>query len=1005
MNNNTTVEITEIPQAKKERGAFFLRRIQQRLSSSSSSYLFFCFLVPVILTYLVYLAMEIHPFGDGSVLVLDLNAQYVYFFEALRNFVYGEADMLYTFSRALGGEFIGIYAYYVASPLSFIVALFPEGHMLEALLTLFLLKSGLCGLTLGFYLHKNSKNPNKVIIIALSAMYALSAYGIVHQHNTMWIDAMMWLPLLTYGIEQLVKFGKFKLFVIMLALTIWSNFYIGYMVCIYVALYFFYYFIAYGDGRNNPRGEKAHFLRSFIRIVFFSAIAVAMAAFIILGAYYALSFGKNDFTSPDWTPKMKYEFLDLFTKFLPGSYDTVRPEGLPFIYTGLLTLFLVPVYFVSKKVRVREKVGAGVILGFFALSMCVTTLDLIWHGFQNPNWLNTRYSFMFCFLLIVFAYKGFGNIRQISAKFLLAVFSFLVLFVAVCQKQEFETYVKTDSKLLAMETVFLSLLAASIIFTLLCLIIKNKKVRSRESLAGILAAIVCIEIFCSALTCVTKFDSDVVYSGYNGYTSFLERQREISDKVFEGDKSFYRMEKTEIRAVNDNMALGNKGVSNSTSTLNADTIEFLQKMGLCSHSHWSQYTGYSPVSNSFLGIKYIVDSKTSATAPLYYTEAYSTEDLIAYRNDYALSLAFGVDAGIKNFDMDFTESHFKRLNKLMATASGLDGVEIFAPIDIDSTETENCETTSHSGHYRYSPETDTEATVTFKVTSPVDGEIFFFAPSEYKREASFSVNGTPMGSYFGNDSDRMISLGVYEVGEEIEVELTIDGDELYLLKHVDYFCYIDTEAYEAVFSKLLAGPQYAIDEGFKDSHLTGKITTENQAQTILTTIPYDEGWNIYLDGEKVEIYETLDALIAFDIPEAGEHTLEMRYMPKLYVIGYTLSIMGTAVFLVLCVIELVWKKLFRRLLKLEGANADDIYWTLDDFDIDTEEERALPPPENESIIKKAKALLAKITQKKAVPAEDTAEAEAAEKPTEDTSEEDKTDGNATESESEDNGGI
>ena len=112
----------------------FLRRIptpramalslQGRLGASSSSYLVFCFIIPVLLMYLIYLAMEIHPFGDGSVLVLDLNGQYVYFFEALRNAIFGEGSLLYSFYRALGGEFIGMYAYYLASPLSYLVALF-----------------------------------------------------------------------------------------------------------------------------------------------------------------------------------------------------------------------------------------------------------------------------------------------------------------------------------------------------------------------------------------------------------------------------------------------------------------------------------------------------------------------------------------------------------------------------------------------------------------------------------------------------------------------------------------------------------------------------------------------------------------------------------------------------------------------------------------------------------------------------------------------------------------
>ena len=108
----------------------FLKNLQQKLYACPSSYLAFCFLVPVILMFGVYLTRALHPFGDGTPLVLDLNAQYVYFFEGLRNLVYGDADsFLYSFSRSLGGEFMGMYAYYLASPLSYLVALFPQSKM------------------------------------------------------------------------------------------------------------------------------------------------------------------------------------------------------------------------------------------------------------------------------------------------------------------------------------------------------------------------------------------------------------------------------------------------------------------------------------------------------------------------------------------------------------------------------------------------------------------------------------------------------------------------------------------------------------------------------------------------------------------------------------------------------------------------------------------------------------------------------------------------------------
>ena len=942
MNTNTITENTV-----KEKKPFFLRRIQDRITNSRSSYLVFCFIVPAILMYLLYLAREIHPFGNGSVLVLDLNAQYVYFFESLRNFVHGDADLFYSFSRALGGEFVGIYAYYLASPLSYIVALFPQDRMLEALLTLFILKVGLCGYTFGYYLHKNSRNTNKVMIIAFSVMYSLCAYAVIHQNNTMWIDAMIWLPLLTLGIEQLVKFGKYKLFVISLALTIWSNYYIGYMVCIFVAAYFFFYLYAYGDGRNNPRGEKAHNIRSFIRIAVFSAIGVAISAFIVLGAYYSLSFGKNEFSNPNWSLMSNFKVLDFLTKFLPASYDTVRPEGMPFVYTGLLTLILVPIYFVSKKISLREKLASGAFILFFALSFFASTLDLIWHGFQVPNWLNTRYSFLFCFFLLVLAYKGFGNLRKVSEKVVLGISAFIVLFVAVCEKQTFETYLATDKKLLTYECVWLSIIITGILLALLCSLMKLKNVKKRESLSGILAAVVCIEIVCSSISCMSTFDKDVIYSDYSGYNEFLVEMRDITEKVQENDKGFYRMEKVDQRRVNDNMALAAFGLSGSTSTLNADTIRFLRLMGYASSSHWSQYLGGNPVNDSLLGIKYVIDKKDSKFETNYgYTPEYIASPNTAYLNPYALSLAYGVDGSVKDFDPDSYDSHFVRLNSLISDMLGEEEtLDVFAPITIDDTSVKYVSVSTISSHTKYTSESEGNASVAFTITAPRGGEIFFYAPSDYTRETKLRVNNRDLGNYFEGNTNRIISLGTFEEGETIIVTLTLSQGDLYLKQDSEYFYYIDNEVFEDAFARLKANPQYVIDEGFEQSHLTGTISTEKDSQTIFTTIPYDKGWHIIVDGKEVETYEVMNALVAFDIEGAGDHTLEMRYFPTEYKLGLTISAVGIIIFIAIMIIELMAKALFRRFMKLEERECDDVLWLLEDFDEDAEQEMMLTDEE------------------------------------------------------------
>ncbi len=924
----------------------FLRKIQRKISSLPGSYLIYCFIIPVVLMYLIYLSMEIHPFGDGSVLVLDLNGQYVYFFEALRRAVYGDASLLYSFSRALGGEFMGIYAYYLASPLSYIVALFPKERILEALLTIILLKTGLCGFTFGFYLHKNSAKTNKVVVVAFSVMYALCAYAVIYQNNIMWIDAMILLPLIAYSIEQLIKNRRYKLFVITVALGILSNFYIGYMLCIFVAVYFFYYYFAYNDSRNNPHGEKAHFLRSFIRLAVFSVLAVAIAAVIIFTAYYSLTFGKTTFSNTNWSFAENFEILDFLTKFLPGSYDTVRPEGLPLVYCGVLTLILVPVYFMSKKIAAREKIASLLLLAFFVLCFIVRPLDLIWHGFQRPNWLNYRQSFMFCFILLVLAYKGFGNLRKVSEKFLLGISAVIILFTAICGKLEFETYVESDSKLLQVQTVWLTISAVIACLVCLCLLIRTKSYRKRENICGILAAVVCIEIFCSSLACVVQFDSDVVYSKYSSYNNFVSGLRPITDTVKEEDTTFYRMEKVMHRKLNDNMALGIRGLSNSTSTLNSSTIAFLNKMGYASKSHWSKYLGGTPVNDSLLGIKYIIDYQSSSDLEGYYEKITSDEKYSAYRNPYALSVAYGVADAINDFNMEESSpSHFETLNSLISAMLGdQGGTEVFKPIAIEDTQTSNCIVDSISKHQKYSKINDsTTAYVTYTIIAPCDGEIYFYIPTSYVREVDLSVNGSGTGTFGGNETNRIICLGRFEEGSTVKVRLTLKDDPFYAMTGYNYFYYIDRECFDEAFERLLANPQYITDEGCTDDHITGKISTTEQDQTILTTIPYDKGWHVIVDGSEVEIYETLDALMTFRIADAGEHTLELKYMPTAFSLGSKITIIGIIVFAIICIAEFVIKKLTKGKYSFSLSSGGDTPWVLEDFDEDFEQSLAEPP--------------------------------------------------------------
>lgn len=910
----------------------FLRNLQNKISQFPSVYLLFCFLVPATLMYLVYLSMGIHPFGDGSVLVLDLNGQYVYFYESLRNAIYGDGSFLYTFFRALGGEYMGMYAYYLASPLSYIVALFPASRILEALLTIILIKTGLCGFSFGFYLHKHSANPNRIMVVAFSVMYALCSFAVVHQNNIMWIDSIFWLPIVTYSIEQLIKHRKYKLFVISLAISMMSNYYIGYMICIYSLVYFFYYLLAHDGETVNPHTEKRHTIKSFLRFAFFAVLAAAIAGFIVLAAYYSLSFGKNDFSSPNVSLKEKFSLLDFFTKFLPGSYDTVRPEGLPFVYCGMISVILAPVYFMAKNIKAREKIATLALLSFFVLSF-ISPLDIVWHGFQNPNWLNHRYSFMFCFILLVVGYKAFGNLRRVNEKFILAICAFIALFVCVCEKLEFETYVVSAEKLDSIFTVWFTVAITIALFVVICLVIRMRSRRNREGVIAILAALICIEMFCNSLTMVVQFDSDVVYSSYSGYNTFIGDLRPVTDELKEYDPSFYRAEKTMHRKYNDNMALGLRGLSNSTSTLNASTIKFLSNMGYTSRSHLSQYNGGTPVNDSLLGVKYVIDSKNSDKLVNYFEKienVFTSEKYVVYKNPYALSVAYEVSADVNEFNFDDYDTYFEKLNALVGAMQGADSTpEIFKPIvNYDDTYS-GCEKSASYFKTTYTAFDGDVATITYSFVATTSAEYYFYTPTDKTKDCTLYVNGTSLGNYLGSNTKHIFSLGWFEEGENVNVKIEFEEESLSLKNGCNYIWYLDRPVFEECFSDLLDNPQFIIDENYKEDDLTGKIVTDKDNVTVLSTIAYDEGWQVFVDGKQVETYQTLDSLIAFDIEDAGEHSVEFKYMPRIYVIGATLSIVGICIFALLCCADFVLKKTVFAKKQLEIS---DTPWVLEDFD-------------------------------------------------------------------------
>ena len=64
---------------------------------------------------------------------------------------------------------------------------------------------------------------------------------------------------------------------------------------------------------------------------------------------------------------------------------------------------------------------------------------------------------------------------------------------------------------------------------------------------------------------------------------------------------------------------------------------------------------------------------------------------------------------------------------------------------------------------------------------------------------------------------------------------------------------------------------------------------------MFTSIPYDKGWIVKVDGKVVETRKIWNSLLGFAITN-GEHTIELSFIPEGWKIGVAISIVSLFVF-------------------------------------------------------------------------------------------------------------
>lgn len=879
---------------------------------------FSAFFIPVIIMYVSYAIFGIYPFGEESVLVLDLNGQYVYYFEALRDAFWGEESILYNWSRNLSGGYAGIIGYYLASPFTLIVMLLPRTMLLGSLLIMILAKVGTASVAFSYYLQK-SKGMNPFQSMLFSTLYALCAYGVIQAMNPMWLDGVVMLPFVALGVEYLINDGRKLNFIIPLAIMFVANFYIGYIIGIFTFLYFIFYLFA-GRDKSIKKFRSEDYLKTTGRFVLSTGIALLLSLFMILPVYKALQLGKFDFTEPDFSFATQFDPLNFFTQLLPAQYDSVNVQGLPEIYCGLITVVLLPIFYANKKIDLSKKIGYTALLTVLYLCMYIRPLDMVWHGFQMPNWLPFRYSFTVSFVLLLMASTVFSKLEGIKLPGILGSLGCMVVFLLITNYMDLEYLTSKEI-----------IIAAAIMAVYIVILLAFHK---KEKFMAVAVPIMILAVSSGELVynCVNTFkdeDKELVYSTRTSWYNYINNGRAVVDELEKYDDSFYRAEKTYHRTVNDDSAFGLRGVSHSSSVMNAKLLSFLEALGYSSSTYYTRYDGNTPITDSLLGIKYSMDRNsaddenakrlTNESYDPVFQYKYADQDgkdtvIDVYENTNALSIGYMADENIKYVERLGNDNTFNSQNIFMSTVAGktelnLDEgrfesfAEYFKKIDVNKDDfILNNVTTSPYGDQTMYTAGEGDPTVNMHITAPSDETIYMFFKTENQKAVNLwlsteqdpngnYINHELVSTYFEGHDYHTINLGQFEEGQEFELRMTV-ANEYTIVK--DFFFYsFDQEMFEEDIAKLQQN-QWELTE-YGGRHLEGTITAQ-EGQLMLTSIPYEEGWTIKVDGKKVEPTVVLEALIAVEM-EPGEHTVEMTYTPPGLIIGLGAFVIG-----VVCVV-------------------------------------------------------------------------------------------------------
>ena len=828
-----------------------------------------------------------NPFLGGVLWGGDLPDEYLSFFQYLRRLILGNwSSLQFSFANGLGADMAGNIAYYLASPLNLLILLFPASQINLALYVIIIIKLGLASAAFTFLILNFFNFKNQIYSIFLGNIYGLSAYCIGYGANLMWLDGLILLPLIIYALVKGLNERRWTLYTVLLACAIVFNYYIGYMICIFMVMAFFAYAI------NNFKGKKT-FIKQITEFVISSSISGLISAVITLPTWMNLS--NNKFTEHTINEGFSLSPVSSIAKSISALFIKNTFNGSPLLFVGTLAIIVFILYFIDNKNSKKERITNLVIGLIFLLSLVQTKVYLFWHGGQKPVGFPYRFSFIIIFWILLLAAKELANFDLNKKQLLLASSIYFVvgLLVTVLRVH----YGKYDIYML------LSLVLIVLFSILLCF-------SDHRSFRFILVMVGLVEIAISSYLIL-----DRIGMKSNIYSSYVTENQELFDHL-PADVKSKRIAKNYFlnNDRGESYAFNYKGAEIFSSNNDPKISKLYANLGLSAYGYYYFYKTGTVVTDAIFNIGgFIENSLPSQSISPEYISYGLRDDLknnpillkekqyAAYRtNTLPLIFAGNLSNNLKFKTDDPVYNQNLVLNSLTQTQGD---VLTYSP-KVANVKTINSTLDQEKNNITLTRASNKEGSVifTFSGLKPKETayiqfgkDLMGFADPLTTYHAMQGENNKPELSIAVNKKDvrlqpqvkQLIGVQADQKGQ-VQIKWSLAGNKRVLTSEMPRLVNINSTLLRSKISQVNNKKMHLTS--FRDNYLSGEIST-TKGENLVTTIPYSRGWRVKVDGKPVKINRTLNVFIGLDM-KPGKHTIVMEYKTPGLLIGVITSIIG-----------------------------------------------------------------------------------------------------------------